>query len=281
MENTLMCQHNLPQPHWKDLHHEMEGMLMCLHNFPQDHWKDLHHEMEGMLMCLHNFPQDHWKDLHHEMEGMLMCLHNFPQDHWKDLHHKTEGTLMCLHNLPQDHWKDLRYTTKWKVRWCVYTTSRRITEKIYVTPRNGRYADVSTQPPAGSLKRSTLHHEMEGMLMCLHNLPQDHWKDLRYTTKWKVCWRVQTTTRKATENIVQTNTDQLSTRQHIRGSLMFCNLVLQQHLQPLCLLHIFEETPLSMYTRLQLLCARWYCHDGAVDHGHPFEDAIHSMPGRL
>ena len=35
----------------------------------------------------------------------------------------------------------------------------------------------------------------------------------------------------------------------IQGSLiMFCNLVFQQHLQPLCLLQFFEETPLSLYT---------------------------------
>ena len=29
---------------------------------------------------------------------------------------------------------------------------------------------------------------------------------------------------------------------------MFCNLVFQQHLQPLWLLQFFEETPLSLYT---------------------------------
>ena len=29
---------------------------------------------------------------------------------------------------------------------------------------------------------------------------------------------------------------------------MFCNLVFQQHLQPLCLLGFFEQTPLSLYT---------------------------------
>ena len=29
---------------------------------------------------------------------------------------------------------------------------------------------------------------------------------------------------------------------------MFCNLFFQQHLQPLCLLQFFEETPLSLYT---------------------------------
>ena len=35
----------------------------------------------------------------------------------------------------------------------------------------------------------------------------------------------------------------------IRGShIMFCNLVFQQQLQPLCLLQLFEETPLSLYT---------------------------------
>ena len=42
---------------------------------------------------------------------------------------------------------------------------------------------------------------------------------------------------------------------------------------------------------LQLLCARWHCHDGAVDHGHchdgavdhghPFGDAVYTMPGRF
>ena len=32
---------------------------------------------------------------------------------------------------------------------------------------------------------------------------------------------------------------------------------------------------------LQLLCARWHCHDGAVDHGHAFEDTVYTMPGRL
>ena len=36
---------------------------------------------------------------------------------------------------------------------------------------------------------------------------------------------------------------------YVRGSLiMFCNLVCQQHLQPLYLLQFFEEIPLSMYT---------------------------------
>ena len=35
---------------------------------------------------------------------------------------------------------------------------------------------------------------------------------------------------------------------YVRGSLMFCNLVCQQHLQPLCLLHFFKETPLRLYT---------------------------------
>ena len=35
----------------------------------------------------------------------------------------------------------------------------------------------------------------------------------------------------------------------IRGSLvMFCNLVFQQRFQPLCLLQLFEETPLRLYT---------------------------------
>ena len=29
---------------------------------------------------------------------------------------------------------------------------------------------------------------------------------------------------------------------------MFCNLGFQQHLQPLCLLQFFEDTPLSLYT---------------------------------
>ena len=32
---------------------------------------------------------------------------------------------------------------------------------------------------------------------------------------------------------------------------MFCNLVFQQHLQPLCLLQFFEETPLSLYHPLK------------------------------
>ena len=31
----------------------------------------------------------------------------------------------------------------------------------------------------------------------------------------------------------------------------------------------------------QLLCTRWHCHDGAVDHGHPFRDATFTMPGRI
>ena len=39
------------------------------------------------------------------------------------------------------------------------------------------------------------------------------------------------------------------TRWVLRGSLtMFCNLVFQQQLQPLCLLQFFEESPLSLYT---------------------------------
>ena len=41
----------------------------------------------------------------------------------------------------------------------------------------------------------------------------------------------------------------IHTHTHTRGSLiMFCNLVFQQHLQPLCLLQFFEETSLSLYT---------------------------------
>ena len=44
--------------------------------------------------------------------------------------------------------------------------------------------------------------------------------------------------------------------------------------------------PVEHYWRLecpelQLLCARWHCHDGAVDHGHPFGDAMYIKPGRL
>ena len=30
----------------------------------------------------------------------------------------------------------------------------------------------------------------------------------------------------------------------------------------------------------QLLCARWHCHDGTVDHGHQLGDAVYTMPGR-
>ena len=45
----------------------------------------------------------------------------------------------------------------------------------------------------------------------------------------------------------------------VRGSLiMFCNLVCQQHLQPLCLLQFFEETPLCLYT-----------------HGHPLKPVVY------
>ena len=32
---------------------------------------------------------------------------------------------------------------------------------------------------------------------------------------------------------------------------------------------------------LQLLSARWHCHDRAADHGHPFGNALYTMPGRL
>ena len=33
--------------------------------------------------------------------------------------------------------------------------------------------------------------------------------------------------------------------------------------------------------QLKLLCACWHCHDGAVDHGLPFGDAVYTMPGRF
>ena len=29
---------------------------------------------------------------------------------------------------------------------------------------------------------------------------------------------------------------------------------------------------------LRPLCARLHCHDGAVDHGHPFGNAVYTMP---
>ena len=32
---------------------------------------------------------------------------------------------------------------------------------------------------------------------------------------------------------------------------------------------------------LQLLCTRWRCHDGAVDHGHSFGDAVYTVAGRF